>query len=150
MVLFVAGGHRYTASFYSGRVLLLFGAVFVLASAVQTLIASRSRLAEIEGALTREVGETDRQAKRIRAVWEIASQAEVSDDDRFTSILQIATCAMRPGMPMFGSLSHIEGDELVFDATAWTKRDPHRSGFFRKGSLPAREFRSNTRCNRCS
>jgi diguanylate cyclase (GGDEF)-like protein len=124
MALFVAGGHRYTASFYSGRILLLFGAIFVLGSAVQTLAASRARLAEIEGALTREVGETARQAKRIRAVWEIASQIAIADDDRFGTILQIATSAMRPGMPMFGSLSHLEGDELVFDATAWSGPDP--------------------------
>jgi diguanylate cyclase (GGDEF)-like protein len=129
MALFVVGGHRYTASFYSGRVLLLLGAIFVLGSAVQTLIASRSRLADIEGALTREVGETARQAKRIRAVWEIASQVEVADDNRYNAILQIATMALRPGMPMFGSLSHLEGDELVFDATAWTKRDPDAHDF---------------------
>jgi hypothetical protein len=30
---------------------------------------------------------------------------------------------------MFGSLSHLEGDELVFDATAWTKRDPDAHDF---------------------
>ena len=120
MTLFVAGGHRYTASFYSGRILLLFGAIFVLGSAVQTLVASRSRLAEIEGHLAREVSETTRQAKRIRAVWEIASHVETGTSENFEAILQIATAAMRPGMPIFGSLSHLEGDALVFDATAWS------------------------------
>ena len=120
MTLFVAGGYRYTASFYAGRVLLLFGVIFVLGSAVQTLVASRSRLAEIEGHLAREVSEKMRQAERIRAVWEIASHVETGRSDRIDDILRIATAAIRPGTPMFGSLSHLEGDELVFDATAWS------------------------------
>jgi diguanylate cyclase (GGDEF)-like protein len=129
MTLFVAGGHRYTAAFYSGRILLLLGAVFVLASAVQALVSSRGELSDVEGALSRVVDETARQAKRIRAVWEIASQVEVADDNRYAAILQIATSAMRPGMPMFGSLSHIEGDELVFDATAWTRHEAGAADF---------------------
>jgi diguanylate cyclase (GGDEF)-like protein len=123
LALFVAGGHRYTAAFYSGRLLLLFGAVFVLGSAIQTLVASRTRLALIEGELTREVDVTVRQAKRIRAVWEIASQVDFTDGDRHGAILQIASDAIRPGLPVFGVLSHLDGDQLVIDITAWSGPD---------------------------
>jgi diguanylate cyclase (GGDEF)-like protein len=120
MTLFFSDAHRYTAAFYVGRGLLLMGAVLVLVSAVRTLVIARRRLGEIEGALSISVGESARRAGRIRAVWEIASQVEQSDGDRYNAILQIATAALRPGAPVFGTLSHIEGDQLVFDATSWS------------------------------
>jgi diguanylate cyclase (GGDEF)-like protein len=53
-------------------------------------------------------------------VWEIASQVDQPDDDRYNAILQIATAALRPGAPMFGTLSHLDNDQLVFDATSWS------------------------------
>jgi diguanylate cyclase (GGDEF)-like protein len=118
VALFVIGGHRYTATFYAGRGLMLMGSVFVFIAAVRTLIILRYRLGEVEGALSRVEGESAQRAGRIRAVWEIASKDEFNDKDRCDAILQIATAALRPGMPIFGSLSHIDGDQLVFDATA--------------------------------
>jgi diguanylate cyclase (GGDEF)-like protein len=120
MALFFADGHRYSAAFYAGRGLLLLGSALVLIAAVRTLVVSRERLGAIEGALSRAVGEAAQQAGRIRAVWEIASQPEQSDADRYNAILQIATAALRPGAPMFGTLSHVDDDELVFDATSWS------------------------------
>jgi diguanylate cyclase (GGDEF)-like protein len=120
ITLFVADGHRYSAAFYAGRALLLLGSVLVLIAAVRTLVRSRERLGAIEGALSRAVGESAQQAGRIRAVWEIASQVDQPDDDRYNAILQIATAALRPGAPMFGTLSHLDNDQLVFDATSWS------------------------------
>jgi diguanylate cyclase (GGDEF)-like protein len=119
MTLFFTDGHRYTAAFYVGRSLLLLGAVLVLVAAVRTLVISRERLGIVEGALSRAVGASAQQAGRIRAVWEIASQPDQSDDDRYNTILQIATAALRPGSAVFGTLSHVDDDQLVFDATSW-------------------------------
>ena len=136
MTLFFVNANRYSPAFYAGRGLLLIGSLLVLIAAVRGLVTARERLATIEGALSRAVGESAQQAGRIRAVWEIASQPEQSDDDRYNAILQIATAALRPGTPMFGTLSHVDGEQLVFDATSWsgaagrafTDRRRHLSG----------------------
>jgi len=122
------GGHRYTALFYAGKILLLCGSSFVLVSAVQTLLASRARLAQVEGVLSTVQTESARRANRIRAVWKIASHLAPADPDRFSTILGIATDALRPGMPMMGLLSHLEGDTVVVDATAWSGPDSGPAG----------------------
>lgn len=117
------GGHRYTALFYAGKILLIFGTSFVLVSAVQTLLASHARLAQVERVLSKVESESARRANRIRAVWKIASHLVLADPDRFSAILAIATDALRPGMPMLGLLSHLDGDKMVIDATAWSEPD---------------------------
>jgi diguanylate cyclase (GGDEF)-like protein len=114
------GGHRYTALFYAGKTLLFCGASFVLVSALQTLAGSRMRLAQVEVTLSRVQGESARRAGRIRAVWKIASHPAAADPDRFSTILDIATEALRPGIAMMGLLSHVDGDMVVVDATAWS------------------------------
>jgi diguanylate cyclase (GGDEF)-like protein len=128
------GGLRYTALFYAGKALLFFGTSFVLISAVQTLLASRVRLAQVEWALSKAELESSRRAGRIRAVWKIASHLAPADPDRFSTILAIATEALRPGMPMMGLLSHLEGENVVIDSVAWSGAEAEpASGYFHPG-----------------
>ena len=117
--LLCRGGHRYTALFYAGKALLLGGTLVVLISAVQTLVAARVRLSRVEWMLSKVELESERRAGRIRAVWKIASHI-APDRDRFSAILAIATEALRPGLPTLGLLSHLEGETLVVDTTAWS------------------------------
>lgn len=121
--LLCVGGHRFTALFYAGKVLLFCGTSIVLVVAVQTLISSRVTLSQLEWVLSRVEVESARRAGRIRAVWKIASHLAPADPDRFTTILGIATHALRPGMAMMGMLSHVDDEAIVVDAVAWT--DPN-------------------------
>jgi diguanylate cyclase (GGDEF)-like protein len=109
---------RYSFSYYWGRILVLLGAALVLVSAEKTLIASRSRLVQIEWAFDRVRGESARRAGRVRAVWQIASYADKSDVADFGAILEIAAAALRPGKPFVGLLCHLDGGTLFIDATS--------------------------------
>jgi diguanylate cyclase (GGDEF)-like protein len=121
-VLLLPLTQRFSTAFYVARVLLLLGGLFVLVAALRTLVSSRVRLREVED-------ESRKRAGRIRAVWEIASFTAQPVGDQYGAILDIATAAMRPGMPMFGTLSHLEGDEIVFDATSWLGSETDPGGF---------------------
>jgi diguanylate cyclase (GGDEF)-like protein len=117
------GGSLYTPAFYAGRVMLLLGASFVLVAAVRTLVNARTRLNETEWKLLRAEGESANRAGRIRALWEITSNTTASQEERFNVVLQAATAAMRPGKPMFGCLTHLDGETIVIDATSWMAFD---------------------------
>jgi diguanylate cyclase (GGDEF)-like protein len=113
---------RFSDAFYASRVLLLLGGAFVLIASLRTLVMSRYRLSEVED-------ESFKRAGRIRAVWEIASYVARPDGDQYETILGIATAAMRPGMGMFGTVSHLDGEEIVFDATSWRGSEADPGGF---------------------
>jgi diguanylate cyclase (GGDEF)-like protein len=118
-VLFI-GGRRTGTSFYASRLLVMFGSLFVFATAVQALIASRSRLAEVEATLRRVTGQATLQAERIRALWQMAVDSSSVKDARFRRMLGVAAATIRPGKPMFGGLSHVEGETVVVDATSFS------------------------------
>jgi len=109
------GAHRYTGSFYASRILLMFGSMFVLATAIQGLVASRARLTEVESTLSQIEGEAAKRANRIRALWEIASESAPAEGGTLQVILGIAAATIRPGKAMFGGLSHLESDTVVVD-----------------------------------
>jgi diguanylate cyclase (GGDEF)-like protein len=119
LLLFVGSG-RFSGAFYASRALLVAGSMVVLVSAVQALIASRSRLVEIESTLAHVEGEAARRAGRIRALWQIAANSYDSEEDRFRAMLDIAAATIRPGKSMFGGLSHREGNKIVVDAISGT------------------------------
>jgi diguanylate cyclase (GGDEF)-like protein len=121
-MIFVPLTVRFSAAFYAARMLLLLGGAFVLVASLRSLIHARAHLHEVED-------ESFKRAGRIRAVWEIASYAARPDGDRFDTILGIATAAMRPGMRMFGSISHLDGEKIVFDATSWRGSTSDPGGF---------------------
>jgi len=101
---------RFSTAFYAAHALLVLGGLFVLVAALRTLVLARVRLREVEN-------ESFKRAGRIRAVWEIARFTALPDGDTYDTLLGIATAAMRPGMPMFGTLSHLVDDDIVIDAS---------------------------------
>jgi len=127
--LLLAGGHRYSAAFYAGKLLFLPGSLFVLATAVHTLVGSRERLKDVEVTLERVETEARKVAGRFRALWQISSYAGRSESDRFSATLEIAASAIRPGRPMFGCLSHLNGAVLHIDTTCWVGYGPVLPGF---------------------
>jgi diguanylate cyclase (GGDEF)-like protein len=127
--LVLAVGPRFNASYYASRTLMMISAIVVFVAAVQTLVSSRAKLSAIEARLMTIEAESAMTAGRIRALWKIASDQSISDDQRFLHIIQTATAAMRPGQPLFGSLSHLEGDSLVIDAAASTVGNGAAAGF---------------------
>jgi diguanylate cyclase (GGDEF)-like protein len=120
MTMLLAGGHRYSVSYYVGRILLLLGALFVLVSAIRTLVSSRVQLHLAERALEQLTDEAAKRAGRIRALWEIASQVGRPIEYEFDELLKTATAAIRPGKMMFGTLSHLVDETIVIDAISWS------------------------------
>jgi diguanylate cyclase (GGDEF)-like protein len=100
----LAHGPRFSSSYYASHVLLLVAALLVFVASVQSLVRSRATLA----------------ADRIRALWRIVSEPTPFEDEHFHHILQTATESLRPRVPLLCSLTHVEEDELVVDATAST------------------------------
>jgi diguanylate cyclase (GGDEF)-like protein len=119
MVLLIAGGPRFTLAFYAGRASVLLGSSFVLIAAVQTLVKARTKLYQMEWKLARSEGESSKRAGRIRALWQITQDETLSQHERFDAVMVKATLQMRPGKPMFGCLTHLEGETIVVDATSW-------------------------------
>jgi diguanylate cyclase (GGDEF)-like protein len=121
--LFLLLTYRYTPTYYAGRVMIAASSLFVLVMAVQTLIASRTRLRQVEVKLGQVETESEKRAARGRAIWEICLLPATSKLERFNAILLIATKALRPGLPMSGILAHREEQSIVIDATTMTNLD---------------------------
>src|SRR6202020_2864729 len=88
-----------------------------LAAAIMLVLANR-RVRHVESALLKAEDESLKRAGRIRALVKIASLD--TNDEWLTTVLQIATAALRPGKPMFGVFNHLEGETIVTDGTAFT------------------------------
>ena len=116
--LLCIGGRPYTSSFYAGRLLLLLGALFVLVSAVRSLVASRIQLGVVQSTLDHVESESAGRAGRIRALWQMASDSRPAEAELFSATLRTAASALRPGRRMDGHLSHIVGGAVVIDATS--------------------------------
>ncbi len=122
MSILLVGGHRFSAKYYAGRVLLALGPLSVLIAAIRELILARSRLHSTERAYAELSDVSSKRAGRIRALWEIATQVGRPVDHVYDELLRTATAAIRPGKMMCGILSHVDDDNntIVIDATSWS------------------------------
>jgi diguanylate cyclase (GGDEF)-like protein len=116
----LAAGPRFSGAYDASHLLFALSALLVFAGAIQSLVASRARLSAVESRLATIEGESATTARRIRALWKIASDRSTDESERFAHILETATAAMRPGLPLIGVLSRLDGDMIVIDATAST------------------------------
>jgi diguanylate cyclase (GGDEF)-like protein len=67
--------------------------------------------------------DTAKRVTRIRALWQIAYDGEPSEDNRFRRMLVVAAESIRPGKAVLGSLTHLEGDRVVVDASSHSAAD---------------------------
>jgi diguanylate cyclase (GGDEF)-like protein len=118
LLLVMAGGRRFSVSYYASRVLLMFGSLFVFTAAIQALVATRSALSAVEATVSRMAREAAQRATRIRALWQMTSDFTSTKDERFQRLLKVAATTIRPGKPMFAGLSQLDGDSVVVVATA--------------------------------
>ena len=125
----MAGGERYSASYYMGRFLFLLGAVFVLGAAIRSLIDARIQLVGVAATVSGLAAVAAQRADRIRALWEITSHANRSDAFAFENLLRTATAAIRPSKAMFGTLSHLEDQLIVIDEASCTAPGEHTQRF---------------------
>jgi len=124
----LVGGVRYGASFYASRLLLMFGSTYVFAYAVQALIVSRSKLAEVEATLSHVAREAAQRAERIRGLWRMSSIPVGNKRARLRAMLEIASATLRFGKPMFGILGHVDGDEFVLEEASWNISESQAGG----------------------
>jgi len=102
---------------------LMIGSAYVFAGAVRALIASRSKLAEVEATLTHVAREAEQRAECIRGLWRMTSIPAGSKEAPLRAMLQIASATLRAGKPMFGTLGHADGDDFVVDVTGWSSAE---------------------------
>jgi diguanylate cyclase (GGDEF)-like protein len=113
-------------------ILMLLASLCVLVAAVVTLVVANHRVRHVKSALSKAEGESLKRAGRIRALVEIASVD--TGDEWLTTVLRIATAALRPGKPMFGVFTHLEGEMIVTDGATLTSaaetrlRETHHPG----------------------
>jgi diguanylate cyclase (GGDEF)-like protein len=119
LLLVLCGGRRYSVSYYASRVLMMLGSLFVLTTAIQALVATRSALSAMEATVSRMALEAAQRANRIRALWQMASDHSSAKDVRFHRMLETAARTIRPGRSMFAGLSQLDGDTVVVVATAF-------------------------------
>ncbi len=114
------GGHWFTASFYLSRIFFLAAAIVASVAAERALLDARSALHRTEREVTKLADEASKRAGRFRALWEIAQRSSRPAALPADSILKTATAAIRPGKPMFGTLSHLDGQTVVIDEVSWS------------------------------
>lgn len=136
LLLVVCGETRLTIAYYAGRSLVLIASLTVLASIIRSGIVSQARVRDVESTLSHVEGKSLKRAGRIRALLEIA--ALEFDEARFTTILQIATTAIRPGKMIMGLLSHLEGETVINDAVSWNAKD--EAGIIAQVAYPGATF----------
>jgi diguanylate cyclase (GGDEF)-like protein len=112
------GHERFTVGFYAARTLVLAGSAFVIIAAIRALIKVRVALAHTELSLVVSREESTKRAERIHALWNIASAEAVPEGEREVAVLRAATMAVRRGRPMFGYISHLDGERVTVGATA--------------------------------
>jgi len=124
ILLVSSGGHRYSAGFYASRTLDMLASLFLFATAIQAIVASRSELSTVEATLSQVALQAARRSDRIRALGQMASDFTSSKSVRFRRMLQIAAEVIRPGRFMFAGLSELDDDKVVVVATAWATSQP--------------------------
>jgi diguanylate cyclase (GGDEF)-like protein len=56
----------------------------------------------------------------VRALWQLATVKERVNQARFTQMLDIGARALRPKIPMLGTMSYLDHGHIVYEAVAWT------------------------------
>ncbi len=113
-------------------ILMMFASLCVFVAAAIMLVLANRRVRRVESALLKAEDESLKRAGRIRALVKIASLE--TNDEWLTTVLQIATAALRPGKPMFGLFNHLDGETIVTDGAAFTStaktrlRETHHPG----------------------
>jgi diguanylate cyclase (GGDEF)-like protein len=128
--------HRYTVGYIALRLLSASAATFVLIAAVRRMARALNRMPAIQATLARTERLAVRQSDRLAAVWRLVNDGDIDEDHRIQAILDAGALAIRPGVPFFGTLRRVEGDELVVDLV---------SEAFNNGPILPERFQRNER-----
>ncbi len=112
-----------SVAYFTSRLLLVLSEGAVLGGTVWSLADSRAKLLGVERALSLVEGHAAKRAARIRALWQIAYEPEEIDHKSFRHMLLVACSTIRPDRKFFGSLTHLEGDRIVVDASVRSAED---------------------------
>jgi diguanylate cyclase (GGDEF)-like protein len=95
-------------------------------SRLQTLLALHEAHAEktmqvvrLEASLRNEERRLRQQADRLAALWRIANNGDLSEDQLMQEILDQSTAALRSGQFFTSSLSRLDGDVVVVEARSY-------------------------------
>lgn len=117
-----------------------------LVARLTTLLALRAaqqRLGMQVGSLEASLLDVEERARehaeRLEALWRIANNPQLADDELISAMLERAAAAIRPGQDFIGLLGRIEGSEVVTDVIAGEGANPIAEGMLRLGTRVALE-----------
>ncbi|HEY0614310.1 MAG TPA: EAL domain-containing protein [Candidatus Elarobacter sp.] len=113
--LYLIDGRRYTGAWYGMYVLYLAASSFVLVASVAGLLRWRTRALNLEAMLSEQLRRVEHHSRRLETFWKLASQAPLDDDAFLRAVLQESSAGVRPGPRFFGTISHLDGAEIVID-----------------------------------
>jgi hypothetical protein len=110
--------HRYTLGYVVLRVIAGSAATFVLIAALRRMARALNRMPAMQATLAQTERLAVRQSDRLSAVWRLVNDGDIDEEQRIQAILDAGAVAIRPGIPFFGTLRRVDGDELVVDLTS--------------------------------
>lgn len=106
---------RYVGAWYVGRILYLAASSFVLVASIRDLLRWRTRALQLEILLAEQLHRGEHHARRLEALWKLASQPALDDDAFLHAVLVASSEGIHPGPQFYGVISHLDGAEIVID-----------------------------------
>ena len=77
-----------------------------------------SQIGSLEASLIESEARSRQHAERLEALWQIANNANLQDDELLLAMLRQGAAAIRPGQTFLGLIGRLDGAEVVTEAVA--------------------------------
>jgi diguanylate cyclase (GGDEF)-like protein len=114
--LTILGASANSVTWYSARLLSVFGSAMIVVHVTAELLSNRSQLMDAELKIAATEAESSLRAQQFRAVWQAATTDGLSDNDYVQAIVDLGSANLRPSAKIYGYVSHFENDRLVIEA----------------------------------
>ena len=111
----LANVQRFSLGYLCLRILSASSATFVLLASLRRMTGAYVRMPGMQATLDRTERLAIRQSDRLATVWRLVNADGMNEDERIQAILDAGATEMRPGIPFFGTLRRIDGDEIVVE-----------------------------------
>ena len=111
-----AGANDFIEKPFDRRELLARLTTLLALQKAQSMLAMQ--VGSLESTLLESEDRSRRHADRLQALWQIATNVELAEEERIAAMLRQGAAAIRPGEPFQGVLSRLEGDFLIVEAVA--------------------------------
>jgi diguanylate cyclase (GGDEF)-like protein len=137
--LTILGASVNSVTWYSARLLSVFGSAIIVVHVTAELSSNRSQLMEANLKIAATEAESHLRAQQLRAVCQAATTDGLNDNDYFQAIVDLGAANLRPNANIYGYVSHFENDRLVIEAISYRGRrvtDHHGDDVHGGASMP--------------